>query len=274
MRLIMRRELTSLLYAPALAATLTGCGRSQLGTLTTESNFHREVTPLSTPEIKGSQPRKVANHDYALNLEQVVLNDNRMYVMPNPSDSQNELPIMFILDQDASLVLPTPSANQAKKPSKQVQPLGITSERFYVPEIYTYEDATGKERMATEITLATRGPHAVSAQRTPFNTKGVDTGVIQTTQNDLRYTIKTMYVAGKEYFVPRVETSNLNGNMLNFYMMPVEGTETIINADGQITLRNQNGLYNVMLETIFTHAAPGQTRPLNAEVTSQAISVK
>jgi|GEM_PF-2546342 len=234
----MTKTLKSIIGAGAIAAGLASCA-PQTG-LITESNFERENVYLHTPEIEGNQPRDVKSKTFEFDLEEIVINGQRLYVLPNTLPESDELDFMLVPFSMASIAFNGKRAN-------------VEPNVAYIPT----KVLNGSSLPATTISLAVDGPHGVKAEREKFNVNGVATGIIRTDEKSMNYEIETIFIghpANTEFYVPGVENgrvcNKIPATFLPFYMMDVSSAERIISPEGQITLRDKlEGIYLPQLVT-------------------------
>lgn len=224
-------KLRTALTGLALLA-LSSCASPKKG-LITETNYQRSpVYHQTLDNLKGAQLRQVTDNDSKYVLERVVINGNDIYILNNEYKKDGELEFRLTKYEDHKKLID----DKEKKTE-------ITSNNFYVPNKVTRK-VDNKEVPAREITLSTTGKFAKKAKIKKYETNELETGIINEEETDILYNIRTIVINGKEFYVPRVENDKINdSDSLPFYIMPINGTKKIINAEGEITLRNEDGFY-------------------------------
>jgi len=215
----------------------------------------REPILLASPaNIKGNEPRRVTENDSPYNLERVVINGHDLYVEKNTKKQEDERDFYFIEFMDHRKIL----NNRGKE-------IGITSDIIYIPT----EVKTGDE-IPKRITYAAEGRFGKKARITQYNLENIETGIIKETQKDTRYKLGTEFVAGNEWYVPRVEEEKMReSNALPFYMMYFPSSQKEIDANGAISIKNELGFYRPMAVSrqdyekreIFSPTTPIPARP-------------
>ena len=210
---------------------LVGCGNSR--GLVSKTNYQRDSVRLETPgHISGHELRDVSEKDNKYKLEEVVAHGQRLFVGDNSYNEDNELDFTLVKYEDHSRII--------DRGSKIIE---ITSDKLYIPTAMQ----KGDNSPARIFNFDTEGDYALRADITQFNTAGIQTGIIRTDQRDAGINIKTIEIGKREFYLPRAnseETTNLsNQNVLDFYLIPVDGTTIEISSDGRISLISLSGIY-------------------------------
>lgn len=181
-------------------------------------------------------------------LERAVILGEQFYTQ-RVSPREGELGFIFLPFNETKRVINTGTGD-----------VRLESDKNYIPRRVRVEDYT-EDEFADEVDLmvdrSPQGIEGVRADILPIEelrriaqaSPGSHGYSVVTTEEDARYGIRTMKILGKEYFFPHVETDETgNPRKLDFYLVPVEGSEIIIrNSDGRITLKNTNNIYRAVL---------------------------
>lgn len=229
------------------AALLAGCASGPKRGLQTETDYVRDPVTLETPGLeRGAELRRATGQDYRYQLEEVVIHGVRYYVHPNPSR----------LDGEANFALSKHSEHKLRLANDN---LYITSDNVYVPTLAVSPEGVPVTGGVFEMF----GRHGTRANRTDFDISGVQSGIIRTTNRDVRFDIRTMELAGKEYFLPHVGVSGITPDTLDFYVFPHEGTILEIDNIGRISFESPNGVYRPIKMSRLQFEARNPTMPSN-----------
>lgn len=202
----------------------------------TETNYKRPSVYYQTSNnLKGAELRQVTNRDSKYSLERAVINGNDLYIEKNKNKLPDELDILFIRYEDHSKIV-----DDKKRETK------ITSETFFIPKQVMVEDESAEKKTppklkkATRDQLVTEGKYGIKTQTSNYDTREIQTGIINETQDNTKFKIKTIVIDNKEWYVPHVEEAKMNDvHALNFYMIPVDETKKEIDSQRRITLINE-----------------------------------
>ncbi len=243
---------------PTLRTALTGLALLTVSScaprgLITEPSHVRNVENYETPNnVKKHELWKTRNSDTSYNLERVVINGNDLYVAPNRLFYENELGILLVKHGD-----------HRKEVDLINKRTTIVSDVYYIPEKVQIDETSKK--LATEIPLSIEGKFGKKAQIKQYDTKNVVTGIVYETEGDTIYSLRTIKINGKEWYIPIVETNKVDDpDALPFYMIEVEGSKRIIKPTGEITLVNENGFYRPKKVTIEKYS---ERKPKESEQT-------
>ncbi len=266
-------QIRSMLTGLALLTLTTGCGlyQNRKNSLITEPATRESVVYHTTNEnLKSSKIGRDTSANSRYELESVVVNGNRLYISPNLKSEPGELELQLIRHEDHTRVIDS-SKGRVK----------VVAEAVYIPTRVKIDES--KNLFAKEIILETEGEFGKKARIKDYDVSKVETGIIRETQDSMVYNLDKIHLDGKAYFTPRIEKSKagLPGS-LGFYLLPVEGTVRMINSKGEITLRNESGLYEplrVTKEVLESRrlATPGFKAaydPVNSPSTGQSKGIK
>jgi hypothetical protein len=224
-----------LTLAGIVASGIAGCGSSDNSPevergITTETNYQRNSSNLEVPEqIRGHGLKNVTEKDSTYSLEEVILNEERMYVVENPNAKETELGFAFVLYEDHSRRIENSEGN-----------LEIISNVMYIPTLKTKSNG----ELVNKMSLSTGGKYGINAAMTSFDTENVYSGIVKTTNLDSSFQVKTVEIDETEFYTPIVKNSKINDEKaLPFYLMPVDNSIIEIDANGKITLEHSEGLY-------------------------------
>ncbi len=224
------------LAAVALGNSIAGCASG------IQRNF---------PEWHGRdyefQNRTEAEEPYR--LERAAIFGKEFYVQ-RVSGREGELPFIFLPFDKTRRVINT-NTNRVR----------LESDENYIPRRVRVEDYT-EDQWADELDLVTTyspetGIEGIRADILSLDELRRRAGASRnspgfsevTTERDARYGIMRVNFFDEAFFFPHVEIGKeKNPRALDFYLVPVEGSEIVIrNSDGRITIRNENNIYRAIL---------------------------
>jgi len=195
----------------------------------------------ATEYATGYEFSQQTNEDQSTNLERVVIHGRQFYV-EKTEDVEGQLGFRFLPFEESSRIRDLDSGNYRVESETSYTPervQGEFTEDRWADELNlttNYSSETNVNGLRAEILSQEELRRSVGAPENSQGFSGEDT---------TRYGIRKMSIFGEEYFYPHVESSETGvGRNLDFYLVPVEGTELKIrNSDGRITIMNNNNIY-------------------------------
>ena len=212
-------------YLAAIPLIVAGC-TSQQGKLVTQTSYQRQARELDATTLSGFELRRVTEKDNHYSLEEEVIHGRRYFVENNRFANENEASVVFTRYEDHKRILDSEGGL-----------LRITSDSVFIPKQALNENG----EIVTRATFTTTGRYGVKANLREFDTEGVQSGIIKTTNRDAPYDIRTEWMNGEEFFLPYVGDANLGEDLLDFYLIPHLGTILEIDSKGVITLESSVG---------------------------------
>ncbi len=262
----MKNTLTSLILtgAVALSAASMGCKRNPERLLPQLPPI-AEQFPLidvnsagqydTSWNVTSNRLSKVTGNQSPFSLEYVVRAGVQYAIgkAVEPKTNEHSNIILYAMDSTSIVI-----DDEARK----VEPL---STRVYVPTLVT----NSQGELLGKANLTMNGPEGTRTKRQAINLNsgGVTYGVVKYSEADADYNIKTLVMAGEEFYAPLANTAPTNA--LSFYLIPKVGTKREITPEGEIVLHSLKGMYS--LNIVDSHDYFGRTNLNNANALTNGI---
>lgn len=239
------------LVAVALGNSLTACASSAPAIQRSFPEFHASGY--------GFRDRTEAEEPYI--LERAVIFEKEFYIQ-EVSGREGELPFIFLPFNETRRRIDADTGRLRLESDKNYIPrkvrIGSNNRLASEVDLMMYRSPEGIKGVRADILSLEELRRRVGVSKNNYGFSGV------TTELDAEYKIRTMSILGVEYFFPHVKTNETGEQDLDFHLIPVKGSEIIIqNSDGMITLRNPGNIYRPIL--ILGNESEEETSPSQVE---------
>jgi hypothetical protein len=232
-----------------LGSLIIGCT-----TLPQKDIPEQQEKDYSRENISNIEYSTIDQSEYPYTLEEQVLYGSRQYFQKG-EEKPGTLPMTIF-----------PYDNTVREIDCNTGETTLSSRREYVPTLAEKEGGQ-VDQWVDGIKLKTTGNYPIKADITSLEELNQRPGTLEnkfgykiiTTQDHTSFVIKTIKILGEEYFFPhkaedKIKNSPARYNLnppekLDYYLIPVKGASFEINSQGQVTIMNENQIYELILKS-------------------------